>query len=116
MLRFKAYLVENSIPDNIKDVLSGLKYEIDNKKSSSGRTIIIVRDNDRIDTRDDFFKSLKDSGISAEIKDYASSSIEHIWLKDKFEDSEDNKNKTIIVVFKSAAGGMQETTLNSSIT
>ena len=116
MLRFKAYLVENSIPDNIKDVLSGLKYEIDNKKSSSGRTIIIVRDNDRIDTRDDFFKSLKDAGISAEIKDYASSSIEHIWLKDKFEDSEDNKNKTIIVVFKSAAGGMQETTLNSSIT
>ena len=116
MLRFKTYLVENSIPDNIKDVLSGLKYEIDNKKSSSGRTIIIVRDNDRIDTRDDFFKSLKDAGISAEIKDYASSSIEHIWLKDKFEDSEDNKNKTIIVVFKSAAGGMQETTLNSSIT
>ena len=116
MLRFKAYLVENSIPDNIKDVLSGLKYEIDNKKSSSGRTIIIIRDNDRIDTRDDFFKSLKDAGISAEIKDYASSSIEHIWLKDKFEDSEDNKNKTIIVVFKSAAGGMQETTLNSSIT
>ena len=116
MLRFKAYLVENSIPDNIKDVLSGLKYEIDNKKSSSGRTIIIVRDNDRIDTRDDFFKSLKDAGISAEIKDYASSSIEHIWLKDKFEDSEDNKDKTIIVVFKSAAGGMQETTLNSSIT
>ena len=116
MLRFKAYLVENSIPDNIKDVLSGLKYEIDNKKSSSGRTIIIVRDNDRIDTRDDFFKSLKDAGISAEIKDYASSSIEHIWLKDKFEDSEDNKNKTIIVVFKSAAVGMQETTLNSSIT
>ena len=116
MLRFKEYLVENSIPDNIKDVLSGLKYEIDNKKSSSGRTIIIVRDNDRIDTRDDFFKSLKDAGISAEIKDYASSSIEHIWLKDKFEDSEDNKNKTIIVVFKSAAGGMQETTLNSSIT
>ena len=116
MLRFKEYLVENSIPDNIKDVLSGLKYEIDNKKSSSGRTIIIIRDNDRIDTRDDFFKSLKDAGISAEIKDYASSSIEHIWLKDKFEDSEDNKNKTIIVVFKSAAGGMQETTLNSSIT
>ena len=116
MLRFKEYLVENSIPDNIKDVLSGLKYEIDNKKSSSGRTIIIVRDNDRIDTRDDFFKSLKDAGISAEIKDYVSSSIEHIWLKDKFEDSEDNKNKTIIVVFKSAAGGMQETTLNSSIT
>ena len=116
MLRFKEYLVENSIPDNIKDVLSGLKYEIDNKKSSSGRTIIIVRDNDRIDTRDDFFKSLKDAGISAEIKDYASSSIEHIWLKDKFEDSEDNKNKTIIVVFKSVAGGMQETTLNSSIT
>ena len=116
MLRFKEYLVENSIPDNIKDVLSGLKYEIDNKKSSSGRTIIIVRDNDRIDTRDDFFKSLKDAGISAEIKDYASSSIEHIWLKDKFEDSEDNKDKTIIVVFKSAAGGMQETTLNSSIT
>ena len=116
MLRFKEYLVENSIPDNIKDVLSGLKYEIDNKKSSSGRTIIIVRDNDRIDTRDDFFKSLKDAGISAEIKDYVSSSIEHIWLKDKFEDSEDNKDKTIIVVFKSAAGGMQETTLNSSIT
>ena len=116
MLRFKEYLVENSIPDNIKDVLSGLKYEIDNKKSSSGRTIIIVRDNDRIDTRDDFFKSLKDAGISAEVKDYGSSSIEHIWLKDKFEDSEDNKNKTIIVVFKSAAGGMQETTLNSSIT
>ena len=116
MLRFKEYLVENSIPDNIKDVLSGLKYEIDNKKSSSGRTIIIVRDNDRIDTRDDFFKSLKDAGISAEIKDYANSSIEHIWLKDKFEDSEDNKDKTIIVVFKPAAGGMQETTLNSSIT
>ena len=116
MLEFKEYLVENSIPDNIKDVLSGLKYEIDNKKSSSGRTIIIVRDNDRIDTRDDFFKSLKDAGISAEIKDYASSSIEHIWLKDKFEDSEDNKDKTIIVVFKPAAGGMQETTLNSSIT
>ena len=86
------YLSEATIPDNIKDVLSGLKYEIDNKKSSSGRTIIIVRDNDRIDTRDDFFKSLKDAGISAEIKDYASSSIEHIWLKDKFEDSEDNKN------------------------
>ena len=51
------YLSEAAIPDNIKDVLSGLKYEIDNKKSSSGRTIIIIRDNDRIDTRDDFFKS-----------------------------------------------------------
>jgi hypothetical protein len=110
------YLSEATIPDNIKDVLSGLKYEIDNKKSSSGRTIIIVRDNDRIDTRDDFFKSLKDAGISAEIKDYASSSIEHIWLKDKFEDSEDDKDKTIIIVFKPASGGMQETTLNSSIT
>jgi hypothetical protein len=110
------YLSEATIPDNIKDVLSGLKYEIDNKKSSSGRTIIIVRDNDRIDTRDDFFKSLKDAGIDAEVKDYGSSSIEHIWLTDKFEDSEDNKDKTIIVVFKPAAGGMQETTLNSSIT
>jgi hypothetical protein len=110
------YLSENIIPDNIKDVLSGLKYEIDNKKSSSGRTIIIIRDNDRIDTRDDFFKSLKDAGISAEVKDYGSSSIEHIWLKDKFEDSEDDKDKTIIIVFKPASGGMQETTLNSSIT
>jgi len=121
MKTFKTYLVEDylseaTIPDNIKDVLSGLKYEIDNKKSSSGRTIIIVRDNDRIDTRDDFFKSLKDAGIGAEVKDYGSSSIEHIWLKDKFEDSEDDKDKTIIVVFKPASGGMQETTLNSSIT
>ena len=110
------YLSEAAIPDNIKDVLSGLKYEIDNKKSSSSRIIIVVRDNDRIDTRDDFFKSLKDAGIDAEIKDYASSSIEHIWLKDKFADPEDDKDKIIIVLFKPAAGGMQETTLNSSIT
>lgn len=116
MLRFREYITENSIPVSIKDVLSGLKYEIDSKKSSSARTIIVVRDNDRIETRDDFFKGLKDAGITAEIKDYGSSSIEHIWLKDKFEDTEDDKDKTIIVVFKPAAGGMQETTLNSSIT
>ena len=117
-LQSQDFLSEATIPDDIKNVLddSSLKYEIDNKKSSSNRIIIVVRDNDRIDTRDDFYKSLNDVGIGAEIKDFGNSSIEHIWLYNKFEDPEDNKDKSIIVIFKPAAGGMQETTLNSSIT
>ena len=116
MLRFKEYLVENSIPDELKDLLSGLSAEVDKKLSSSRRTVIIIRDNERIDVRDDFFKSLKDAGIGAEIKDFSNSSIEHIWLNKKIADPEDDKDKNIIIVFKPAAGGMQETTLNSSIT
>ena len=117
-LQSQDFLSEATIPDDIKNVLDGssLKYEIDNKKSSSNRIIIVVRDNDRIDTRDDFFKSLNDVGIGAEIKDFGNSSIEHIWLYNKFEDPEDDKDKNIIIVFKPASGGMQETTLNSSIT
>jgi len=116
MLRFKEYLVENSIPDVLKDILSGLSAEIDKKLSSSRRTVIIIRDNDRIDVRNDFLKNLNDNGIKAELKDFSNSSIEHIWLNKKIADPEDDKDKNIIIVFKPASGGMQETTLNSSIT
>ena len=118
MLKFKEYLIENSIPDVLKTILSDSKLtaEVDKKVSSSRRTIIIVRDNDRIDKRNDFLKNLKDNGINATLKDYKNSSIEHIWLDTKITDPEDDKDKDTIIVFKPASGGMQETTLNSSIT
>ena len=89
------------------EILDGFTHEINTKKSSSKRTVITVKSGDRDNDRDEILRRLTQSGIQAAIVS-SSSSVDPIDL------SHDNQNFRIEV--KPLSGGMQETTLNSSIT
>ena len=80
------------------------------KSSNSKTTVFLVRGSDRDSDRDELAKNLKDAGIKYEIRGSSKSSFDPIFL-DNFEDGQN-----VIFLFKPKAGGMGETTLNSSIT
>lgn len=102
--------VQNFFTEEIKlpsEVLSGYTHEINTKKSSSKRTVITVKSGDRDNDRDEIMRRLSQSGIQASIVS-SSSSVDPIDI------TYDEENFRIEV--KPLSGGMQETTLNSSIT
>jgi len=90
-----------------KEVFDGLEHEVNTKKSSSRRTVITVKSANRDDDRDEILRRLKQSGITASIGSSTSS-------VDPVDGVHDGNNFRIEV--KPLSGGMQETTLNSSIT
>jgi len=90
-----------------KDVFGGLPYERNERQSSSKRDIIIVRSKNRESDRDEILKNLKQAGISSQLGSGQSS-------VDPIDGIHDGKNFRIFM--KPMAGGMQETTLNASIT
>ena len=89
------------------EVFGGLPHEKSEKQSTTKRTVIIVRSKDRETDRDEILKNLNQAGISANLGS-AQSSV------DPIDGIHDGMNFRIFV--KPSAGGMQETTLNASIT
>lgn len=90
-----------------KEVFDGYTSEINSKKSSSKRTVITVKSGDRENDRDEILRRLSQAGVQAKIGS-SSSSVDPI---DGFHD-----NQNFRIEVKPVSGGMQETTLNSSIT
>ena len=97
-------LREETLPT---DFFDGFTHEINTKASSSARTVYTVRSKDRETDRDEILRRMRQSGIDAKLGS-SSSSV------DPIDGVIDNKKFRINV--KPMAGGMQETTLNSSIT
>ena len=93
-----------TLPD---EVFGGLPHEKNERQSSSKRDVIIVRSKDRENDRDEILRNLKQAGIPSQLG-RGSSSV------DPIDGIHDGKNFRILV--KPVSGGMQETTLNSSIT
>ena len=109
MLGFKKYL-HNSLSEQVElpdEVLSGFTHEVNTKKSSSRRVVITVKSGDRDNDRDEILRRLTQAGVQAAIAS-SSSSV------DPIDGIHDGDNFRIEV--KPLSGGMQETTLNSSIT
>ena len=90
-----------------KEVFIGLSYEKSERQSSSKRDVIIVRSKDRESDRDEILRNLRQAGIPAQLGS-AQTSV------DPIDGNHDGKNFRIFV--KPVSGGMQETTLNASIT
>jgi hypothetical protein len=101
---FKKYLSEGTLPD---DFLDGFNFEVNTKASSGSRTVYRVRSSDRDADRDEILRRLRQAGVDAKLGS-GSSSV------DPVDGVYDDKKFRIEV--KPMAGGMGETTLNSSIT
>jgi len=95
---------EETLP---KSVFVGLDYEKSSKQSSSVRDVYIARSSNREDDRDKILQKLKSLGIDASIGS-GGSSVDPVDGK--------YNNKSFRILVKPLSGGMQETTLNSSIT
>ena len=109
MFGFKQYLY-NILSEQVElpdEVLSGFTHEVNTKKSSSRRVVITVKSGDRDNDRDEILRRLTQAGVQAAIG-RSSSSV------DPIDGIHDGQNFRIEV--KPLSGGMQETTLNSSIT
>ena len=95
---------------SIQTILKKYSYEESNK-SNSKRTVIVVKAKDRNGAQDDIEQSLKKEKITfVRRKDNTlsgSTEVTIVTLAD---------SKPTYLVFKPAAGGMNETTLNSTIT
>jgi len=98
------YLGEEALPT---DFFDGFTYEINTKASSSVRTVYTVRSKDRETDRDEILRNMRQAGIDANLGSSSSSvdPIDGVMDGQKFR-----------INVKPMAGGMQETTLNSSIT
>ena len=97
-------LHEETLPT---DFFDGFTHEVNTKASSSVRTVYTVRSTDRETDRDEILRRMRQAGIDANLGS-SSSSVDPI-------DGEID-GKRFRVNVKPMAGGMQETTLNSSIT
>ena len=94
-----------TLPSEIFDGFNSEK----SRKSTTRRTMIVVKSDDRDSDREEIGRRLKQQDISFDIKDSPSlSGFDPIFLR--YED------KDFVIVFKPVRGGMSETTLNSSIT
>ena len=94
------------------NILNKYSYEI--KKSSATRQVLYIKDKDKTGAQKDIEKQLTKSKLSFYRKkdNQLSGSTEVTVIDYSFV----VKNGTVVLVFKPAAGGMQETTLNSTIT
>jgi len=110
MQSFNNFIKEE--PNNVDpplptDFFDGFTHEINAKASSGRRTVYTIRSSDREPDRDEILRRMRQAGINANLGS-SSSSIDPI---DAVIDG-----KKIRVNVKPVSGGMQETTLNSSIT
>ena len=97
-------LQEETIPS---DFFDGFEFEVNQKASSSARTVYRVRSSDRDNDRDEILRRLRQAGVDANLGSSSSSvdPIDGVFDEKKFR-----------IEVKPLAGGMGETTLNSSIT
>ena len=110
MLKFLQFL-NKSLTEQLQlpnEIFQDLSFEINTRKSSKTTTVITVRSANRDDDRDEVLRRLTQAGIQASLNTNIVSSVAPI-------DGSYEDNKFRIEV-KPLAGGMQETTLNSSIT
>ena len=110
MLKFLQFL-NKSLTEQLQlpnEIFQDLSFEINTRKSSKTTTVITVRSANRDDDRDEVLRRLTQAGIQAALNTNIVSSVAPI-------DGSYEDNKFRIEV-KPLAGGMQETTLNSSIT
>lgn len=96
------------VKDLPSEVIDGLTIE-KHKKSNSKTTVFVVKTQDRDGDRDEVEKKLRNADITAEVKGSSLSSFDPIFIPSL------NGDRAIIM-FKPKSGGMNETTLNSSIT
>jgi len=96
---------QNNLPS---EVFGGLPHEKNERQSSSKMDIIIVRSKDRDTDRDEILRNLNQAGIPSQLNTTIQSGVAPI------DGTHDGKKFRISV--KPVSGGMQETTLNSSIT
>lgn len=96
------------VKDLPSEVTDGLTIE-KHKKSNSKTTVFVVKTQDRDGDRDEVEKKLRNADIHAEVKGSSLSSFDPIFIPSL------NGDRAIIM-FKPKSGGMNETTLNSSIT
>ena len=104
MLRFKQFILEEELPS---DIFKGFSFEV-SSKSSSKRTVLIVRSDDRDNDADELVRRLNQSGIQSERISSSASSVDPI--------SAIQDGHKFLIFLKPLKGGMGETTLNSSIT
>ena len=97
-------LSEETVPT---DFFDGFDFEVNAKASSLARTVYTVRSKDRETDRDEILRRMKQAGVDAKLAS-SSSSVDPI-------DGEFDGKKFRVFV-KPMSGGMQETTLNASIT
>lgn len=103
-----------NLDTNIKNVLIDYSFEIKKDKSSTKKLVIFVRVKDKIQTQLDIEKKLKTKKfIFSRQKISALSGSTECTVIEYNKTYQDGK---IILVYKPASGGMQETTLNSTIT
>lgn len=95
--------------NTVKDVLSSYEAELAGNKSSGKRVIFIVKSSDREKTKEQLQKELSDVGIRYVNEISNLSSVEPTFV-----DLE--QGKRISIVYKPTSGGMNETTVNASIT
>ena len=99
---------EVKLTDFDPEVLDGFSVE-KHKKSSSRTTVFVIKTPDRDKDRDELVKNLKDAGIEHEVIGSSLSSFDPVEVKGM-------EGGRCIFMFKPKSGGMNETTLNSSIT
>ena len=89
------------------DIFSGFEFT---QKAKSGKSQVVFRvtSGDRENDRDEILRRLKNAGISAEIRDSSATSVDPIYGE--------HQGRKFAIFVKPKAGGMGESTLNSSIT
>jgi len=106
---FRSFITEAlSVKDFPDEVLSDFDVEV-SKKSSSRTTVFLIKSTDRDTDRDELGKNLKDAGIKFGVVGSSLSSFDPIEIKSF-------NGQRVIFLFKPKSGGMNETTLNASIT
>lgn len=102
------------ISEKLRDVLIKHSYELKEDKSTSKKMVILVRAKDKTGTQTEIETDLQKVGFS-----YSRQKITQLSGSTECTVIDWNlevKDAKVILVFKPAAGGMQETTLNSTIT
>ena len=96
------------------DILNQYNYSIEEKKSNRTKTVLFVKDNNRKQTQNDIEKKLKAKDFFF-TRQKSSLSSQEVTIID-YSSLVNIKGAVVILVFKPKSGGMQETTLNSTIT
>lgn len=111
---FQSYLAESafkqmSVPANVKKAMAPIFKELNTQdKSVSSQFRVVVMTPDREDTRKQIEQALQKAGISYERQQVAGSGFPGVFIP--------LRPKPLAFIFKPTRGGMNMTTLNSTIT
>lgn len=108
MIGFKTMLSEEVVVGDFPEGVFG-KLSVEKKSENSKTAVFVVRSDDRLGDRDEILRSLKQSGVKAEVREMSGQGVDPIFVDSQFE-------VRVIILLKPKSGGIGETTLNSSIT